>query len=368
MRKKQYTLLIIFIAAWVPIRAAALQTLAVGTWDIRKSNDDFPIAPSIDCKGERQNLEYRACIASRAIIFDCRSRVLGGQKANSCNIAGNVYYDGLTVPVNYKFAAFYYRLGCINDVRESCEKMGMMHQVGQGVPIDKRLSATYFGIACNQGSATSCQPAAATFRAACNEGAGWGCTGLAKIHPKEAPGQSFDSRKLFDYQNKGCDYGDAVGCLDLAYNNYRGNNMARNIPKAVELYIKSCNLGLPDACFALATLYQNGRDVGKDEKRAATLLRGACDGGDMRACASLGEMYRRGDGVDLDINKAVVLFRKACEEKDAGACSSLAYRYLKGEGVQADYEKAVSLFRLACRQGNILACQELRDMGVSLEP
>jgi TPR repeat protein len=65
-----------------------------------------------------------------------------------------------------------------------------------------------------------------------------------------------------------CDKGDREACTSLgAIYRIGGHGVARNEPRAVELYRRACNLGSAKGCTSLREMYSEGRGVKGGERK-----------------------------------------------------------------------------------------------------
>ena len=83
---------------------------------------------------------------------------------------------------------------------------------------------------------------------------------------------------------------------------------------------KACDAGEMLGCYNLGVMYMLGNEVEKDLGKAVQLFKKACDGGNMLGCGFLGFMYEKGDGVGQDIYMAKEYYGKACDLGDQDGC------------------------------------------------
>ena len=145
----------------------------------------------------------------------------------------------------------------------------------------------------------------------------------------------------------------------------KGDGVAQDYAKAVELFTKACDGGYAGGCFNLGFMYYKGDGVAQDYAKAVELYTKACDGGSAGGCFNLGTMYDNGDGVAQDYAKAVELYTKACDGGYASGCSNLGIMYGKGDGVAQDYAKAVELITKACDGGEAIGCENLKQINAN---
>jgi TPR repeat protein/Tfp pilus assembly protein PilF len=180
---------------------------------------------------------------------------------------------------------------------------------------------------------------------------------LAQALPK-------DPAKRLAFHLKECEGGNASECREAGDLYRDGEGMARDYPRAAELYRRACDGGHARGCAWLAEFYQEGRGVAKDETRAATLYERACNGAFMWACAHLGLAYLEGAGVPKDLAKSEPYLVEGCDNGEEWVCSRLAWLLLGGRGLPADLPRAAKLYEKGCADdyGNGHACAGLAWM------
>lgn len=107
---------------------------------------------------------------------------------------------------------------------------------------------------------------------------------------------------------------------------------------------RPCDAGDGESCFLLASLYYGGGGVAKDAPRAAELFRKSCDAGWSRGCGGLAECYRAGVGATADSDQAAAYFGRACRGGVPASCYALATMYRQGH----DEIRAQAALRQAC--------------------
>ena len=108
--------------------------------------------------------------------------------------------------------------------------------------------------------------------------------GNAAIHTANNP--TCDGGNLKDCDSR-CGSGEARACYRLGWFHEQGDEVPRNVKKALELYVKACDGHMFVACRALGFLYGGGgEDVGVEpnKKLAADYYARACAGGITAAC------------------------------------------------------------------------------------
>jgi len=93
--------------------------------------------------------------------------------------------------------------------------------------------------------------------------------------------------------------------------------------RAADYYKRGCDLGDAVGCVNLGLMLLTGRDLPADPGTAATLFQRACDRGDMAGCGNAGLLYANGRGVPRDTERGRGLLRRACDAHLEEACQTL---------------------------------------------
>ena len=107
-----------------------------------------------------------------------------------------------------------------------------------------------------------------------------------------------------------------------------------------------------DACYAVGDMYYYGDDVQKDISKAIEYYNIAADTGHVEAKYSLGYIYRFGEGVKKDISRAIKLLEYAAERNHAKSNRYLGFLYFWGDDIAVDYEKSFSYLLRAADLGD----------------
>lgn len=165
-------------------------------------------------------------------------------------------------------------------------------------------------------------------------------------------GFSFSDRKKYKFETNpaegfkwlkaAADDGNTSALKRLADCYYEGVGIEKNIPAAVEIYLKSAQNDR-NAQFKLGELYFKGEDVPKDYKKAIEFYEKASVSGHAGATKRLGDLYLNGRGVEKNSDKAVEYYDRAASQDDKGffgVRAAIALMYAK-EGPLRDERKAV---------------------------
>ena len=140
----------------------------------------------------------------------------------------------------------------------------------------------------------------------------------------------------------------------LADNYSKGSGVAKNTPKAIEIYKKLISGGQMVWADELVRIYETGDGVPKDLREAerwknvsAERDRKWAEQGEAPDQASLGQDYLNGYGVVRDDFKASQWLRRAANQGDPQGQLLLGICYENGRGVPQDFAEAYKWFNLA---------------------
>ncbi len=156
---------------------------------------------------------------------------------------------------------------------------------------------------------------------------------------------------IFEFCKVAAEKGDnkAQNVLGKLYEN--GEEIERDLDKAVYWYNIAAKDGYEEAQYNLAKCYQNGIGVKKDDVKAFEFYKIASEKGYILAQISLGELYENGKGIEKNSEKAVYWYNKAAEDGNVEAQHNLCRCYRNGIGVKKDEIKAFELCKVAVEKG-----------------
>lgn len=166
-----------------------------------------------------------------------------------------------------------------------------------------------------------------------------------------------DLAKAVEWYIKSAGQGFELAQINLGDMYYFGDFFEKDYSKAVEWYQKAAiqkkSMGLGQ--YKLGMCYLNGEGVPQDSKKAIKLfLKAANKGyydGQINAQIALGDCYKNGEGVRKNSKKAVEWYTKAVCDKDIQCNREVQYKLAKcyedGFGVEKDIIKAKILYRKA---------------------
>ncbi|MBQ6028062.1 MAG: sel1 repeat family protein [Treponema sp.] len=167
--------------------------------------------------------------------------------------------------------------------------------------------------------------------------------------------------KTFEFWKAEADKGDIDAQVFLANRYRKGEGVAQDTGKAIELLTKAAEQGNDCGQFNLGACYFYGEGVEKNCEKAVELFKKAAKQGLDVAQFNLGFAYYEGQGIEKDYAKAVEWWRKAAEQGFADAQRNLGLCYQEGKGVVQDHEKAVELWQMAAEHGDKKAQECLRQ-------
>jgi uncharacterized protein len=266
---------------------------------------------------------------------------------------------------------------CERGEATSCFNLGVLYAEGRyDLRADPARARTLLDKACAGGEPLACENLArrgdvqqsgrarvAELNAkACEGGVGIACYSLAR--QDKAPAERV---KLLE---RGCNLGASVACGALGELTIKGDGVARDVKRGLEILAKACIEGTraDGACRTLLEyavlgvpqwdkLSEVQRGLGMKPPRdtsarnpalaAKGLWRWCHMGVESSAvgCLELGKLHRTGDGVPADAGQAAALFRKGCAMKGAWAAQACV------EAASANASDAASLLARACDEG-----------------
>ena len=165
------------------------------------------------------------------------------------------------------------------------------------------------------------------------------------------------------WRQKGCDLGDVLASLNMAYLLPEGSDERKDIFfKMFESTLKLAEEGDIFAQNELADLYLGGYGTDKNTYEGMNWLKKSAESGFWRSTDKLGDAYYYGNSVDQDYEKAVDYYRRGAEVGYSRSEYNLGYCYYMGYGVEEDNEKALEYFKAAYEHGNAEAANMIGIM------
>ncbi len=119
----------------------------------------------------------------------------------------------------------------------------------------------------------------------------------------------------------------------LALRYEHGTGVKKNLPQAINWYLRAAKNNNAKAQFNLASLYENGEGVSRNIPQAIRWYYAAANNGDVNAQVNLGNKYARGNNVPKNTNKAAYWYKRAADQGDMRGCANLNYLIKSNNGV-----------------------------------
>jgi TPR repeat protein len=168
-----------------------------------------------------------------------------------------------------------------------------------------------------------------------------------------------------EFVQRGCDLGDAKGCVELGVVYYEGVSgeigvtIAKDIDKAKEIFEQTCDQKRGLGCYKLGMMYDIGEGFDADPKKALELYRSGCSYLDGRSCGMIGHRYLKGGGgVMKSSQEAVRHFELGCVNGDQRSCREMADFYFKGDLVEKNIPVALEMYKQSCGLSSGKACYQ----------
>lgn len=150
-----------------------------------------------------------------------------------------------------------------------------------------------------------------------------------------------------DIQKDACEHGNMEGCLQVAVNYARQNNLNSYMDLIVKYGNMACDGGNANGCNLLGLLYLSDEKI-KNIDLSMQYLSKACDYNNTFACGLLGKIYEDGyQHIIPNGTKALLYYEKACNigEKNQPTCMLAGLKYHDGKIVPRDYNLAIKYYK-----------------------
>jgi serine/threonine protein kinase/TPR repeat protein len=223
----------------------------------------------------------------------------------------------------------------------------------QTVPVDASVAAGYYRRAAERGNSAA-------------------MVALGNLLFKGGPGLPPRPGESARWYRAASDKGNFLGKMALAecYRDGKGG-VGRDFSQSTALVSEALTLqpDNPAAMTAMAIAYERGQGVAVDNRRAVELMKRAADIGDPIAIGDLGTYYMKGmvSGQPEPI-KAAQLFKKGAELDDSWSMFFYAQCLLSGQGVPKNTSEARNFYRASAERGNPAAIQWCQENRVPFTP
>jgi len=210
--------------------------------------------------------------------------------------------------------------------------LGELYSNGLGVPLDEVKAVKWYQLAANRGDRDA-MFALAIFHVARRGG----------LHDRAEAARLFASAAKL---------GHSAAAYDLGLLYLEGQQFPQDFGRAAELFKAAAQQGNAEAQYALATLYKDGKGVEKNPAEAARLLAAAALAENPDAEVEYAIALFNGTGVTKDEAKAAALFRKAALRGSPIAQNRLARLLSVGHGAALNPTEAIKWHLIAKAGGN----------------
>jgi uncharacterized protein len=208
--------------------------------------------------------------------------------------------------------------------------LGEIYNQGLGVPMDPRKAADWYRLAAKQGDAHAIAS-----------------LGLMSLDGRGVEKNTAQGRTWLE---QAAAKGETTACYNLALLLLTSNQNA-DIERAVQLLRTASNAEIADAQHALGVLYLKGRGVAKDAAEAARFFERAARNGSSVGEVEYAILLFNGEGVPANEALAARYFRRAAAKGNAIAQNRLARLLVAGRGVPQNKVDAAAWQLLAAAQG-----------------
>lgn len=248
-----------------------------------------------------------------------------------------------------------WQFACLNGHQPSCAEIGTIYQT-TGYDIDLELQNETLLAACDAGEAEACM----------------------------SYGDSIPELRARPFYERACEGDVGRGCTSLASVIRRTAHFRGNLPAAAKLEIKGCELGDAKGCLNAGQAYLFGSGVEASRETADVYFAKACNESEGAGCKSIGKIHQDGLGVEADMNaantyynlaeqhktisrkqtrrSAYLLFVNACSFGDPLGCFNAGFFNAQGVEVPRNISTSRELFQQACDDGVDAACKKWKDV------
>ncbi|EJK44471.1 hypothetical protein THAOC_36980, partial [Thalassiosira oceanica] len=160
---------------------------------------------------------------------------------------------------------------------------------------------------------------------------------------------------------KRVDKGDAEAIYMLGNKYYHGElGLAKNVPRAIELWTEAAELGSVNAYFQLGVLYYNGNDIEEDKPRGIHHWQQAAMKGDVFSRHMLGAVENI-DGNHQPATQHWMISAKMGSEKSLNCIQDM---FKEGHATKAQYGEALLGYRDATEEVKSPQREEAKRLGV----
>ncbi len=257
---------------------------------------------------------------------------------------GNMYYEGKTVPVNYKKAFEWYKKAARQGSADAMYNLAVCYANGQGTTKSYRMAYNWYESAALKGHIDA----------------------QYRLGAMSALGQGVDKdfNTARDWYTKAAEQGHFKAARILSAMYYKGDEIPKDEAQAVKWAEAAANYGDDGQMYLLTAYYfAGGKGMEANHEKAFKYFTLAEKKGESKATVPLGIMHQKGQGTPKDLNKAAEYFQKAINSKNLEPVIMLSRVYEE----KTDYETAMQWLLISYQFLKDKQIYELKDYHTELE-
>ena len=173
------------------------------------------------------------------------------------------------------------------------------------------------------------------------------------------PSDADDASQLARVQKR-ADKGDAGAIKFIAYNHYYGElGLAKDVPRAIELWTESAELGSLVAHYYLGAMYYNGVGVEEDNPRGIRHWQLAAMKGHVTSRHNLGAVEFNAGNYDLAVQHFLISAKMGYE----GSLNAIKKMFKEGHATKAQYAEALLGYQDAVEEMKSPQREEAKRLG-----
>lgn len=259
---------------------------------------------------------------------------------------GNFYFNGDSVPQNYKIALQWYQKSAKFNYPNSLHNIAIYYFTGRELPADTLKALQLWHQAAAQNFTASMGAIAMVYR-----------NGGTYVNPDSC----------FYWEYKAAELGDVYSQCLLSLYYERGFGVEQNNEESFKWLLRAAEAGDDIAAEGVAKNYRDGVGVEQDFEKMIQWFEIAAARGRNNSLVYLGTLYQQGMyGLPIDKQKAFDMFQRAAMQGDAWGEFELGECYRFGRGTTQDKELARYWIAKSAEQGwqsAIIAWNEI-DTGI----
>ncbi|MET0464284.1 MAG: tetratricopeptide repeat protein [Chitinophagaceae bacterium] len=156
--------------------------------------------------------------------------------------------------------------------------------------------------------------------------------------------------------------GDASALVDLGFAYFSGNNVPKDLTKAMDYFKQGADKGQMTGILNIGIMHYYGHGVRKDEKKGLQWYKKAADQRSPGGMYRVGLAYLEGIAVKRNVNTAIDWYKQAADSNYFPAINALGSLYKNGEVVPYDASAAMYYYKKAVSLGDKDALWQMGDL------